>query len=218
MNRTDDLRKVIPLRLEAAKASLPVEFVILNYGATKDLRDYVLDELLPLCNRAGVLLTYREHIAEHYHQAHAYNLAALSAAGEYICIMGADTYPSMEYLPTVRKLIADGCRWIEDKRYKGAVCVKRMDFIAIGGYDERFEFYGPEDRDLAVRLMRWGIRKGTVNNMLGNNFTPDDVKVANYRVKGTKQELSKQMRPIFDENVRNDVVVVNQGGWGQWQK
>lgn len=217
MNRTDDLKQTMALRIAAAVKSLPVEFVILNYNSCDDLREYVLTEVKPMCHEAGILLTYREYKGrDHYHQAHAYNLSLLASMGEYICIMGADTYPKQGYFETIRELAADGIEWMEDKRYKGAICCSRFNFIAVGGYDERFEFYGPEDRDLAVRLARYGSKKATITNMIGNNFTPDAVKVANYRIKVTKHEMSKMMRPIFDENVKNDVVRVNPDGWAKW--
>lgn len=217
MNRTDDLKRVMNVRIDAAMSSLPVEFVILSYNSHDDLREFVVGELKRRCEAVGILLTYREYKGnEYYHQAHAYNLSVKSSRGEYICIMGADTYPKDGYFQTIRELAEFGVEWMEDKRFRGAVCVRRDVFDAVGGYDERFEFYGPEDRDLAVRLMRYGAKKSTISNLLGNNPTPDEIKVANYRVKGTKHELSKLMRPIFDENVRNDVVRVNPKGWGEW--
>jgi len=218
MNRTDDLKRVMSYRLDAAERSMPIEFVILDYNSQDDLRDFVMGELSRHCDAAGILLTYRKFMARnYYHQAHAYNLSVMSAHGEYVCIMGADTFPDMDYFPVVRSLISTGCRWIEDKRYKGAVCVKWSDFVAIGGYDERFEFYGSEDRDLAVRLARLGIKKGTLSaGLIGNNHTPDEVKMANYRIKISKVESSRRMREVFDDNFKREVIIVNQEGWGRW--
>jgi hypothetical protein len=219
MKRLDDLKRVMPYRLQAARVSLPVEFVILNYNSQDGLEDYVIGELSDQCYKAGVLLTYRRYMArEHYHQAHAYNLAAMSAHGQYICIMGADTYPSVDYFPVIREMEREGCYWMEDKRYKGAVCVKWVTFQSIGGYDERFEFYGAEDRDLAIRLSRLGVKKGTLpKGLIGNIPTPDEIKMANYRLKMSKRESSRKMREVFDENFNNNVIVVNQGKrWASW--
>jgi len=218
MNRTDDLKKVMSYRIEAAERSLPIEFVILDYNSQDDLQDFVVGELSRHCDAAGILLTYRKYIGrKYYHQAHAYNLSVMSAHGDYVCIMGADTYPGDGYFQVVREMAANGCRWMEDRRYKGAVCVKWSDFDAIGGYDERFEFYGSEDRDLAMRLARLGTKKGVLpDGMIGNIHTPDSVKMENYRVKMSKAESSRKMREIFDDNFKREVVAVNPEGWAKW--
>ena len=141
----------------------------------------------------------------------------MAGDGEYFGLMGADTYPLPGYFESVRRLIAEGCIWIEAKRYKGAIICQRQEFINAGGYDERFEFYGPEDRELAVRLTRRAGKKGTLPaGLIGNHYTPDAVKVANYRIKADKHTLSKMMRPIFEQNVSEHVLTVNPEGWGKW--
>lgn len=213
MNRAADLKRTMPMRLAAAKASPPVEFVIVDYGSRDDLQEFVFNLTPP----EGVWVTCRKYPAEHYHQAHAYNLAILAGSGEYFCLMGADTYPKPEYFPTVRTLIAGGAVWIEDPRYKGAICCRKKAFVDVGGYDERFEFYGPEDRDLADRLERRGYRKTCLpEGMLGNFYTPDVLKMANYRLPLSKEASSERMRKIYTENQRNHVTVVNREGWGRW--
>ena len=43
MNRTYDLKKTLPLTIQAADASPPVEIVVLNYNSKDDLEDYIMD-------------------------------------------------------------------------------------------------------------------------------------------------------------------------------
>jgi hypothetical protein len=100
----------------------------------------------------------------------------------------------------------------------GIFACQHGEFINAGGYDERFEFYGPEDRDLDLRLQRRGSEFGLVPNGLMSVIpTSDEDKVKNFRLKLSKQGMGRLMRPIFEENIANGVLVANQGReWGQW--
>jgi glycosyltransferase involved in cell wall biosynthesis len=213
MNRTADLKRTMPYRIESAMNSLPVEFCILDYGSNDGLKDYLNELILP----DEIVLKYARYQANHYRQAHAYNLAIMMSSGVYFCLMGADTYPNIEYFAYVRRWAEAGFIWMEEPRYKGAIACKFEEFVAAGGYDERFEFYGPEDRELADRLERRGLKKATLpRGCVGNFHTPDDVKMKNYRLKLTKEQASEMMRPYYVESVENGTLVANPKGWGRW--
>jgi hypothetical protein len=215
MNRLADLKRTMPCRIEAAMNSLPVEFCILDYGSRDGLKDY-MDEL-SLSLPSEIILKYARYEANYYHQAHAYNLAVLMASGEYFSLMGADTYPNIEYFAYVRWWAKSGHVWMEEPRYRGAIACKFDEFVAAGGFDERFEFYGPEDRELADRLARRGLKKATLpRGCIGSFYTPDDVKMSNYRLKLTKEEASRMMRPYYVESVENETLAANPNGWGRW--
>jgi hypothetical protein len=101
------------------------------------------------------------------------------------------------------------------KLLRGVIVCARDEFIAAGGYDERFEFYGPEDTDLDERLVRRGGKFGLLPNLLREIPTPKAEKTANYRIT-SRWETKKLMVPIYEENKRNKVLVVNEGvEWGQ---
>lgn len=220
MNRTDDLRQTMPHRIEAAVKSLPIEYVILSYNSQDDLHDYILGEVAPLMQENGILLTFREFKGRrHYHQAHAYNLSVKASMGKYIIVLQADTYPVGDYYRVIRCAIQDGYEWMEPKEEnKSVVCCKRELFYGVGGFDERFEFYGPEDRDLSARLNRSGAAKFTLaDDLLVNIPTPNPVKVANYRIKRNKTTFSRMMRSFYEENNAAGVVRANKGKeWGKW--
>jgi len=214
MNRLPDLRRTMPLRIKAAAICPPVEFVILDYGSQDGLGEYVEDIEYP----DGITLVYRRIEARHWNTAHAYNLAILAASGEYACLMGADTYPLVGYFGFVRSAISGGCAWMEPEKLKGAIVIRRAEFVAAGGYDERFDLYGPEDRDMADRLRRRGGKMCTIpRGLMGEFHTPDDVKTENMRIRADKHTLSEMMRPIYIENRQKGATVANQGReWGRW--
>jgi hypothetical protein len=117
-----------------------------------------------------------------------------------------------------RELISQGCVWARGSHYKGIILCQRAEFEAAGGYDERFEFYGPEDRDLEDRLTRRGAKMGLFcDGMISVMPTPNEKKIANYRLKMGKEAMSRMMRPIYEENKQAGALTVNEGKeWGVW--
>jgi GT2 family glycosyltransferase len=210
MNRAHDLKQVMPKRMAQAVISPPVEHVIVNYGSQDDLDDYIQGLVFPV--------KYIRFMGrQHYHQAHAWNLAAKAASGEIVIIMGADTYPNPGYLDYIRAAFEAGNDWMEPVDYKGVIAVRKSCFSAVHGYDERFEFYGPEDADMAMRLERAGYAKGSVPaGMLGVIRTPWAEKVKNYGTTMGRRKMMVTMHAVYNDNRDRGVVQVNPEGWGQW--
>mgnify|MGYP001573245205 FL=1 len=206
-NKLHDLKQTMPYLVTAAQASPPVEIVVLDYGSTDGLFEYV-----------SGLVIYHRYDSEYFHKAHAFNLAILASKGEYFVLLGADAFPHQDYIKVIRELISQGCIWMRANELCGIITCQREEFINAGGYDERFEFYGPEDRDLDLRLQRRGGKFGLVPNGLMSVIpTSNEDKVKNFRLKLSRREMSKLMRPIYEENSANYVLVANQGqAWGQW--
>jgi hypothetical protein len=52
----------------------------------------------------GVMLSCVRYTGrDHYHLAHAYNLAVRASVGEYVAVMGADAVLSKDYVRTARQ-------------------------------------------------------------------------------------------------------------------
>lgn len=220
MGRAHDLKRMMPHLFAAVRASPPVEVAILDYNSQDDLYEYV-------CNvrgadhlgRGGSYLHYRRYTGrDYYHLAHGYNLAVRVSTGEYCVIMGADAILQPGYITAVRKLIADGCIWMRAKDYKGILVIQRQEFVDAGGYDEQFEFYGSEDKDLEARLRRRGSKFGLMPQGLVRTLrTPNSEKLVNYRLPLTKREMMQRGAAIRDENNKQGVLVANEGKeWGAW--
>jgi hypothetical protein len=192
---------------------------VLDYNSQDDLATYI-----QCAQKAGVLeegttLAYNKYAGrDYYHLAHAWNLAALLSTGEYIGIMGADALPKENYVAEARKLIADGAVWMRGPHYKGILFCQRQEFIQSGGYDERFEMYGSEDRDFEARLTRRGSQFGLMpDGAVRTVRTRNRDKVRNFRLKLSKREMILQNKAILRENNAARVLVANQGRkWGQW--
>lgn len=212
-NRAHDLKRTLPGMLEAADNSPPAEVSVLDYNSTDGLRKYI-DGLGFVPN----LVYHRYAGRDHYHIAHAYNLAVMASTGDYVAIMGADAMLAPEYVEMLRALIDRGCIWMRGRHYKGIICVEREEFIDAGGYDERFEFYGAEDRDLEARLRRRGGKFGLMpDGMVSVIRTKNPDKVKNYRLDLSKAEMSRRNHVIYDQNNEAGALVANEGKeWGLW--
>lgn len=217
-NRLDDLRQTMPLRIRAANECPPVEICILDCGSTDGLQDY-MDELMEVARLVpGSNIVYKRIERECWHVAKAYNMAVLMGTGDYILHLNADALIYSGFIPCIRKYITDGYVWGRANHFRGNKWIKKSEFIDAGGFDERFEFYGPEDRDFEYRLQLRGGKFGLIPElMIGEIYTPDAKKVANYRVAASKHTMSKMMRTYYDENCENGVLVANSGvEWGTW--
>jgi hypothetical protein len=217
MNRIDDLMTALPSWILAANASPPVEIAILDYNSQEDVAEALGDAWMSLVG-GNKIVCARYEGRDHYHMAHAWNLAVKASSGEYIAIMGTDAIPSEGYVVAARKLIADGCVWMRGKYYKGIMVCQRKEFIDAGGYDERFEFYGGEDKDLEFRLKRRGGKFGLMpDNLVFTLRTSNSAKTKNFRLPLSKREMMQRNSDIRAENVAAGVLVANEGkDWGAW--
>jgi len=216
MNRAYDLINTLPQTLEAAEASPPVEIAVLDYNSDDGLQEY-MDIRRLLILKPGNRITYNRYEGrDYYHLAHAWNLAARLSIGEYVVIAGADALFGKEYIATLRGLIAEGAVWIRGRHFKGIVCVQRREFIEAGGYDERFEFYGGEDKELEARLKRRGAPFGLLPDGLVSVLqTSNEDKLSNYRLPLSKREMMERGAAIRAENDAARLTVANRGqAWG----
>lgn len=212
-NRAEDCKKALPTVLAAARKSPPVEVVVLDYGSADDLTEYLRDLTAP-----EVRLCF--HKAPFFHMAHSRNLAMSKGRGEYLISSNADTLLGESYFEVVRKLVEDtGCDVARaGKRINGVLVVKREEFFKAGGFDERFEFYGPEDKDLMARLTRRKLHQAFYNpNLIDQIDTPNKAKGHGYRLKISKWDMKKLMRPIFDQNKADGKLTANESGWARKQ-
>jgi len=216
MNRTYDLKKIMASLVKAANASPPVEVMLLDYGSQDDLFRYFFDSGHKFKNENVLSYTYISR--DYFHMAHARNLSVLASKGDYVVISSTDIELDESFFAVIREHIEkDAPTWLHFKNETGVITVKRDEFIAAGGFDERFEFYGSEDKDLYLRLLRRGAPHVIMPGKLFHAIrTPDEVKIQNYRLKITKKEMDERGKVFYYENIQNGVLVANPEGWGAW--
>lgn len=206
-NRLSEFKRTMPQLMEARLHSQPCQICVLDYGSTDGLGEYL----------QGVQFKVARVERDHYHMAKARNLSVLMADGEYIVILSADIYITNDFLPYVRSQIEQGKRYQYDQVYRGVIVLPKHDFMAVGGYDERFEFYGPEDKDMHRRLVRYGLAPHMIPaGMVGVIPTPDAQKINGYRLQLSKEQMHRLGKRVLQENDAGQVVQANPEGWGRW--
>ncbi len=193
-NRAEDFKQALPTALKAARKSPPVEIVVLDYGST--------DCLASCLSPYFAEIKYHYHDAPYFHMAKARNLAMEAGNGEYLISTNADTLLDPSYFQVVRDLVGQtNCDLALAGERNGVIVVKREEFHASGGFDERFEFYGPEDRDLVNRLKRRGLHVAYYKaDLLEDIPTPNKKKATGYRLAISKWDMKALMHPIFVGN------------------
>ena len=224
-NRTPELSRTMKYLIPAANASPPVEIMVLDYNSTDGLPKYIESLKNQKCIfKASLIpentLSYAKYTGrEYYHLAHSFNLAAKASVGEYLVMCGTERNFPLDFFVRVRKAIKKGAIWIRVQHDDwGMLVIQRKEFMDAGGYDERFELYGGEDKDIMARLRRRKVkRKRIYRKRIGRERTPNKKKIMYYNSNMTKHEMIMHNAAIREENTRNNVLVANEGKeWGSW--
>ncbi len=244
MNRTGDLKQTLPATIRAANASPPVEIVILDYDSKDDLATYIESVKTSAHLNEGVVLNYSKSPNHKYFSiSHSRNLAVMASHGDYIVILDADIIPHENYIKVLRETIerekpvwmVEGGRYITGKLIGGRMLVcQKAEFIAAGGYDERFNLCGPEDKDICMRMHRRGGKFIAFDRALVDEIRTrarqkienlpkepyEEMLTEEQRIHNkpgwTKYLMQRAMRNIYDENNAKGVLVVNEGrAWGK---
>lgn len=203
MNRLHDLREVLP----TVMADGPDEIVVLDYGSTDGLGEYMSQ-----FNHPRIRCIRRD--ADFYHMAHARNLSVLASTYPFIVSSSADIIIKPGFFEEIRRLfcIADMVK-ATGTNYPGVLAFRKDDFMEAGGYDERFEYYGPEDKELIERLERRGVRSAVYEaSYLGQIRTKN--KAGNYRTH-SRSKMYEETRKVYRDNTERQALTVNENGWGR---
>ncbi|MBS1665342.1 MAG: glycosyltransferase family 2 protein [Bacteroidetes bacterium] len=164
MNRLHHLAQTLPANLEANRDYPDLEFVLLDYNSTDGTEEYVMKELREWV-KAGRLVYYRTTEPEWFRRSHSRNVAFRLARGEIVCNIDADNYTGEGFAQWIGAGFDFGgsvfftAAGSSDCGVLGRLCVRKSDFLAVGGFDEALEGYGFEDYDLFARLKRAGLRE-----------------------------------------------------------
>ncbi len=210
----EDVKLSLVEVIKAAKRSPPIEIAILDYGSDDGLEEYI--ESLPQLNHGNSIKYTRPADYKCYHMAHARNLSMLAGSGDYLVGANADNLISGYFFHVIRNLIDLGAIWIIPEPWSSLLIIQKEEFISCGGFDERFEFYGPEDKEIVERLQRRGKRhKKYSRALIGAIYTPNEKKMSGYRLKVMKRTAHKRGMKILVENRDKNILVVNPNGWGK---
>jgi glycosyltransferase involved in cell wall biosynthesis len=181
--RLAHLRQSLPRFLQQADS----ETVVVDYDCPDGTTAAVERDFPP-----ARVVAVRE--APLFNPAHARNLGAAAAQGEWLVFVDADILVAPDFLETAAAGLKgpgtvfrfgatkDGVRGIN-----GTCILHRDDFAALGGYDEVLDCYGGEDNDLYFRLELLGVRSQMLDTALVDAIlTHDDAARVRFTRFGSK--------------------------------
>lgn len=213
-NRFDQFHETFETNYQILLKSPDVEWIIVNFGSTDQLHDYMIEKLPFLSRRVTYI---RELSSRGWHMSIAKNVAHRSASGNVLMNLDCDNFihnsleairsSSLKILHHWSGEIGDGTR--------GRISVDRDIFYSLGGYDESFYPMGYQDTDFLNRALASGIEIGK-NKMDSNlpipNTKQDSIKLC--KTAGmdwrTYNKLNSQKSK---ENINAGKLVANDGRW-----
>ncbi len=168
--RTQHLEQTLPKNLQDNERYPDCKFVILNYNSQDHLLDY-LNSNHKASIDSGRVVVYSFHGPEVFHMAHAKNVAhrlGILEGATVLVNLDADNYTGpdfAEYIASRFRAEEDIFLWARmiqhgenrtPRGISGRIAVSVKAFLNVGGYDEKYDTWGPDDKDFNFRLRRLG--------------------------------------------------------------
>jgi len=199
-----------------------VEFVLLDYASTDGLAQWVQRELAEYL-ASGLVVFYQVLGLMAWRVCHAKNIAHRLASGAITCNLDADNFTG----PDFARVLSDAFSGDERSFLRasspngdhGRLAFRKEDFLALGGYDERFIYgWGYDDTDLIARAKSWGLKERFLPRpRISAQFIPhtDAERVCN-SVEKDKAESRQRHRRLSLKSLRASQFVANPGlCWGR---
>lgn len=167
-NRTQHLERTLPKNLIDNKAANS-KFVILDYGSEDNLLEYLRSNHQEDID-SGKLSVYSLKNGGPFRMAHAKNLVhrlGILEGGDILVNLDADNFTGRDFdLYISEKMTTETFLWSGvvkglGKKFRGCsgrIVVTKDQFLLVGGYDEDYETWGPDDKDFNARLVRLGFK------------------------------------------------------------
>lgn len=164
--RVQHLERTLPKNLEDADGYRNCKFVVLDYGSQDRLLDYLK------VNHSGAiglgrLVVYSFNQITPFHMAHAKNMAhrcGILEGADILVNLDADNFTGKGFANYLSHIQWEGqiFMWAKmipgvlPRGISGRIAVTRHAFLNAGGYDEKYDTHGPDDKDFNERLRRLG--------------------------------------------------------------
>ena len=193
------------------------EFLLLDYQCPDPrTRQWVRAELKPYID-TGLVNYYYYPQGETFNISHARNLAFRLAKGDILCGVDADNLLGEGFVAYVAAVLRREGVFLRASKYAslaGRICLRRGDWEAAGGFDERFTGWGMEDEDFANRLRLLGLREQRVVHLRFRKAIAhkDELRTRYY---ARDQETSlRENKALAEANARLRIVRPNGADFG----
>src|SRR5271155_5357200 len=166
--RTAHLEKTLPKNMVDNAGYADLRFVVLDYGDSEELARY-LKGVHELNIASGYLTVYNFPHPGSFRMAHAKNMAhrlGMIEGADILVNVDADNFTGPGFASYVaekfrqpKTFLGPGNLRGQGKKFRGCsgrIACTAQQFLNVGGYDERFETWSPDDMDFNFRLQNSG--------------------------------------------------------------
>jgi hypothetical protein len=222
--RVQHLEQTLPRNIEENKDFEGCRFLVLDYNSPDYLVNYLKIKHADALE-SGRLVVYSFLDQGSFRMAHAKNMAhrlAIMEGADLLVNMDADNYSAPGFASYIGEHASerDTFLWANAKSVvgrarqglAGRVVVSRNLFLKVGGYDERYTDWAPEDEDFKSRVRRLGIEGAQIpTDYLYVIPHKDGLRFKEYpHAKPTPEQEAASIRKIRDANH----TVANAGNFG----
>jgi hypothetical protein len=192
--REQHLKQTLPRNLADNENFADCKFIVLDYGSTGELAIWLQREhRADIAN--GRLVYYRYPHPDRFYMAHAKNMAhrcGILEGDDILVNLDADNFTGKGFAAYIAqqfretniflwaKMVKDGPGRLS-RGISGRIAVSVRQFLLTGGYDERFETWGPDDKDFNLRLGRFGFLGIEIQNrFLGSVLHTEKMRFREY--------------------------------------
>ena len=172
--RAQHIEKTLPKNLEDNRDFKDLKFLILNYNSPDHLLDYLVTNHKPEM-KSGRIVVYSSGEVGPFKMAHSKNMAhrlGIMEGADVLVNVDADNYTGQGFAGYVADKLQDDNTFLWSRMVQGQlkrgvsgrIALSSKAFMAVGGYDEQFNTWGPDDKDINVRLQRLGYTACEVEN------------------------------------------------------
>jgi len=203
MNRLKHLQRTLPQNLADNVDYANALFVVLDYGDVQGVSRWIEDSFDRELE-AGRLVCYRFPEPKYFHMAHAKNMAhrcGLLEHADVLVNLDADNFTGRGFAAYLGEAFGGDKRIFMrtgdsfksvTRGLGGRIAARSWDFAAIGGYDEVFAHWSPDDKDFALRLKKWGLSQLDIEpDFLSKIDHSDEERVENYDASITVAQIAK---------------------------
>lgn len=228
--RVQHVKEALPKNLEdnGLDAYSPkglTKFVLVDYNSNDGLQEY-LQAKHSLAIAAGYLTVYHFPAATTFKVAHAKNMAhrcGILEGGDILVNLDADNFTGPNFSTYIREQFEAAtkesfmwARMIQSgpdrlpRGINGRIIVTKNAFLNVGGYDERYAVWSPDDKDFNLRLRRLKYNPIEIDRKYLSAIThTDKMRFKEYKHVSTHLGC-ESLETIHDA----DTTVVNYGNFG----
>jgi glycosyltransferase involved in cell wall biosynthesis len=226
MNRLRDLRHTLPRNLEDSKNYKPAEFILLDYGSSDGLEEWVTSELRPYLD-SGRLKAFRTE-SSYFRPNHSRNITFRLASGDLVANVDSDNFMHRGYLQRLNQcasvasekllIVPDSFLRPDSDRVllKGRFALYRKDIEALRGFDERLDGgFGFDDLNFIFRAMLERFKIVRFESRYTEGRIPTSDEDRNLLIEADDFEAGKAQNERLTEMMLATGKNVNPAGWGK---